>query len=60
MNNFCYFLNVEIIVEAADSQQLVTDPEFLRQVISNLPDVDPDSDAVKEAMGEKKEDDKKE
>lgn len=45
--------------EAADSQQLVTDPEFLRQVISNLPDVDPDSDAVKEAMGEKK-DDKKE
>merc|ERR1712134_192980 len=46
--------------EAADSQQLVTDPEFLRQVISNLPDVDPDSDAVKEAMGEKKEEDKKE
>merc|ERR1712134_108406 len=46
--------------DAADSQQLVTDPEFLRQVISNLPDVDPDSDAVKEAMGEKKEEDKKE
>lgn len=37
-------------------QQLVTDPEFLRQVLENLPGVDSNSDAVKEAMGEKKKD----
>jgi len=38
--------------QASDSQQLVTDPDFLRQVLSNLPDVDPNSDALKEALGE--------
>lgn len=42
---------------ASETQQLVTDPDFLRQVLSNLPDVDPDSNEVKEAMGEKKKDD---
>jgi len=41
---------------SAETQQLVTDPDFLRQVLSNLPDVDPNSDAVKEAMGEKNKD----
>merc|ERR1712176_486079 len=44
-----------------DSSQLVTDPEFLQTVLQNLPGVDPNSEAVKEALGESKknEDDKK-
>merc|ERR1712168_333104 len=43
-----------------DSSQLVTDPEFLQTVLQNLPGVDPNSEAVKEALGEsKKEDDSK-
>merc|ERR1711962_112828 len=44
-----------------DSSQLVTDPEFLQTVLQNLPGVDPNSDAVKEALGESKknEDEKK-
>merc|ERR1712131_159475 len=44
-----------------DSSQLVTDPEFLQTVLQNLPGVDPNSEAVKEALGESKknEDEKK-
>jgi hypothetical protein len=49
---------IKIIYIGAEDQ-LVTDPDFLRQVLENLPDVDPNSDAVKEAMGEKKGDEKK-
>ena len=44
------YINMRFSV--SDSQQLVTDPDFLRQVLSNLPDVDPNSDALKEALGE--------
>lgn len=44
---------------ASETQQLVTDPDFLRQVMENLPGVDPNSDEVKEAMGEKKKEEKK-
>merc|ERR1712096_512448 len=42
-----------------DSSQLVTDPEFLQTVLQNLPGVDPNSDAVKEALGESKKEDAK-
>merc|ERR1719197_502709 len=42
-----------------DSSQLVTDPEFLQTVLQNLPGVDPNSDAVKEALGESKNEDSK-
>jgi len=45
-----------------DDSQLVTDPAFLQSVLRNLPGVDPESEAVQEALGkksEKKEDDKK-
>lgn len=49
----------EMETDQGAEDQLVTDPDFLRQVLENLPDVDPNSDAVKEAMGEKKGDEKK-
>lgn len=45
-----------------DDSQLVTDPAFLQSVLRNLPGVDPDSEAIQEALGkkdEKKEDEKK-
>merc|ERR1712093_856272 len=42
-----------------DDSQLVTDPAFLQSVLQNLPGVDPNSDAVKEALSEKKEDENK-
>merc|ERR1711892_414668 len=46
--------------ENTDSQ-LVTDPAFLQSVLRNLPGVDPDSEAVQEALGKKdeKKDEKK-
>merc|ERR1711937_508019 len=44
--------------EATDDSQLVTDPAFLQSVLRNLPGVDPDSEAVQEALGKK--DEKKE
>jgi len=37
-----------------NAEELVTDPEFLRSIIETLPEVDPNSDAVKGALGEKK------
>jgi len=47
----------------------MSDPDFVQSVLQNLPGVDPDSDAIKEAVSslqaekkekEKKEEDKKE
>ena len=49
-------------MEEATDSQLVTDPAFLQSVLRNLPGVDPDSEAVQEALGkkdEKKEEEKK-
>merc|ERR1712130_698093 len=37
-----------------NAEELVTDPEFLRSIIETLPEVDPNSEAVKGALGEKK------
>merc|ERR1711892_477658 len=50
----------ETMEENTDSQ-LVTDPAFLQSVLRNLPGVDPDSEAVQEALGKKdeKKDEKK-
>ena len=49
-------------MEEATDSQLVTDPAFLQSVLRNLPGVDPDSEAVQEALGkkdEKKDEEKK-
>merc|ERR1711990_31239 len=42
-----------------DDSQLVTDPAFLQSVLQNLPGVDPNSDAVKEALKKEDEDQEK-
>merc|ERR1712176_31885 len=42
-------------MEEATDSQLVTDPAFLQSVLRNLPGVDPDSEAVQEALGKKDE-----
>merc|ERR1719347_1510162 len=47
-----------------DYSEVMNDPAFLQSVLQNLPGVDPDSEAVRAAMGamkdDKKDDDKKE
>merc|ERR1712203_828773 len=42
-----------------DYSEVMNDPEFLQSVLQNLPGVDPDSEAVRAAMGAMKEDKKK-
>ena len=42
-------------MEEATDSQLVTDPAFLQSVLRNLLGVDPDSEAVQEALGKKDE-----
>merc|ERR1719222_407898 len=43
-----------------DYSEVMNDPEFLQSVLQNLPGVDPDSEAVRAAMGAMKEEKKKE
>jgi len=42
-----------------DYSEVMNDPAFLQSVLQNLPGVDPDSEAVRAAMGAMKEDEKK-
>merc|ERR1712083_673145 len=42
-----------------DYSEVMNDPEFLQSVLQNLPGVDPDSEAVRAAMGAMKEEKKK-
>lgn len=42
----------EEVPAADDSAQLVTDPAFLQEVLRSLPDVDINSDAVRQALGQ--------
>jgi len=53
---------MEVEDKGEDYSEVMNDPEFLQSVLQNLPGVDPDSQAVRDAMGamkdEKKEDKK--
>jgi len=55
--------NMEVDDKDQDYSEVMNDPAFLQSVLQNLPGVDPDSEAVRAAMGamkdEKKEDKKK-
>merc|ERR1711902_252902 len=46
-------------VDDQDYSEVMNDPEFLQSVLQNLPGVDPDSEAVRAAMGAMKEEKKK-
>ena len=48
------FFSTDSQIFIENAEELVTDPEFLRSIIETLPEVDPNSDAVKGALGEKK------
>ena len=52
----CYILQME----DDDYSEVMNDPEFLQQVLENLPGVDPQSEAIQSAMSSltKKEDSK--
>ena len=43
--------NMEVDEEDQDYSEVMNDPAFLQSVLQNLPGVDPDSEAVKAAMG---------
>lgn len=47
-------------MEVEDYTEVMNDPEFLQSVLENLPGVDPQSEAVRQAVGSlNKKDDKK-
>jgi len=50
--------NMEVDDKDQDYSEVMNDPAFLQSVLQNLPGVDPDSEAVKAAMGAMKEEDK--
>merc|ERR1712200_280460 len=54
--------SMEVDEKDEDYSEVMNDPAFLQSVLQNLPGVDPQSEAVKNAMGaikdEKKDDDK--
>merc|ERR1711862_287292 len=52
--------NMEVDDKDQDYSEVMNDPAFLQSVLQNLPGVDPDSEAVKAAMGAMKEEKKKE
>jgi len=51
---------MEVDDKDQDYSEVMNDPEFLQSVLQNLPGVDPDSEAVRAAMGAMKEEKKKE
>ena len=53
---FWFFQN-----EEEDYSEVINDPAFLQSVLENLPGVDPQSEAIRQAMGSltQKDDDKK-
>jgi len=54
---------MEVEDKGEDYSEVMNDPEFLQSVLQNLPGVDPDSQAVRDAMGamkDEKKDEKKE
>lgn len=42
-----------------ETDDVISDPEFLQSVLENLPGVDPQSDAIREAVGSLNKDKKK-
>merc|ERR1712098_585076 len=50
---------MEVDDKDQDYSEVMNDPEFLQSVLQNLPGVDPDSEAVRAAMGAMKEEKKK-
>ena len=61
ISQYWYFLQEE----DEDYSEVISDPAFLQSVLEGLPGVDPDSEAIRSAMGqltqkdEEKKDDKK-
>jgi len=51
--------SMEVDDKDQDYSEVMDDPAFLQSVLQNLPGVDPNSEAVRAAMGAMKEDDKK-
>lgn len=70
----CLFINCSILAEDVPIQQakrskqeespmdtddVISDPEFLQSVLENLPGVDPQSEAIRDAVGSLNKDKKK-
>ena len=47
LNFFCFILQ-----EEEDYSEVINDPEFLQSVLEGLPGVDPQSEAIRSAMGQ--------
>merc|ERR1712113_1176095 len=54
-----YAMQMSMADNDQDYSEVMNDPEFLQSVLQNLPGVDPDSEAVRAAMGAMKEEKKK-
>lgn len=49
--HFLFSLTQAVCVQEDDDYDVMQDPEFLQSVLENLPGVDPNNEAIRNAMG---------